>query len=272
MAQLNISCRYKSLTPDEALVYSYIESSGREGIWSKLLRNRTNFHMTTMNRAIKGLENRNYIKSIKTIKYPTRKTYILSKLQPSEDVTGGSFYTDGVLDDEYIHQMSLLAERYVIGRSWWHPPLPESNRKKGHRKIAQGHAEDFNAGELQGKGAGRERSEMMLPMPPGYKGYPTVPEITRAVNASEISVTILKASEMQQLIDILCWDGRLEKLKIKGTHGYRATRHAEGLDRTGSENGLTEAPCGRCPAFEICEDDGPVNARTCVYFQDWLKY
>lgn len=247
MAQLKMCCRYKTLTPDEALVYSYIESSGREGIWSKLLRNRTNFHMTTMNRAIKGLENREYIKSIKTIKFPTRKTYILSKLEPSEDVTGGSFYTDGVLDDEFILQMSLWAEKYVIGRSWWHPPL-------------------------QKKGVGRERSRLMLPMPPSYTGYPTVSEITRAVNASEISGLIMKASEMQQLIDILCWDGRLEKLKIKGSIAYRATRYPEGADGMRSENGLTEAPCGRCPAFEICDDDGPVNARTCVYFQDWLKF
>ncbi|KAF9057373.1 RNA polymerase Rpc34 subunit-domain-containing protein [Panaeolus papilionaceus] len=35
--------------------------------------------------------------------------------------------------------------------------------------------------------------------------------------------------------------------------------------------GLTEAPCGLCPSFEFCKDDGPVNARECTYYGDWLE-
>ena len=58
--------------------------------------------MTTMNRAVKSLENKNMIKAVKLVKYPNRKTYMLAKLQPSENVTGGPFYTDGVLDGRYI--------------------------------------------------------------------------------------------------------------------------------------------------------------------------
>ena len=35
--------------------------------------------------------------------------------------------------------------------------------------------------------------------------------------------------------------------------------------------GWTEAPCGRCPIFEFCEENGPVNASNCRYFDDWLE-
>ncbi|KAG5646417.1 hypothetical protein DXG03_003467 [Asterophora parasitica] len=34
--------------------------------------------------------------------------------------------------------------------------------------------------------------------------------------------------------------------------------------------GAEEAPCSQCPSFEFCKDGGPVNARDCVYYGDWL--
>ena len=229
-----------------------------------------------MNRAIKGLENRNYIKSIKTVRFPTRKTYILSWLQPSEDVTGGPFYTDGVLDAEFIRQLSIWSERYIIGRSWWHPPPSEHNSKRKSTSRPskdkpftildqEEDLEKTRPDAMKRKAPGPERSKTMLPMPPGYRGYPTITEITKAINTSKLSDIVMKNTEMQQLVDILCWDGRVEK--IDGGRAYRAVRVMNE-----DQNGLTEAPCGKCPAFDICEDDGPVNARTCRYFQDWLAF
>jgi DNA-directed RNA polymerase III, subunit C34 len=35
-------------------------------------------------------------------------------------------------------------------------------------------------------------------------------------------------------------------------------------------NALTEAPCGRCPVFDLCEEGGPVSPSNCVYFTKWL--
>ncbi|KAJ7638610.1 RNA polymerase Rpc34 [Roridomyces roridus] len=34
--------------------------------------------------------------------------------------------------------------------------------------------------------------------------------------------------------------------------------------------GWTEAPCNKCPSFEFCKEGGPVNAKECVYYADWL--
>ncbi len=45
---------------------------------------------------------------------------------------------------------------------------------------------------------------------------------------------------------------------------YRATR------RVKLSLGQTQAPCGKCPQFVICEDDGPVNPMGCEYYEGWL--
>ena len=248
------------------MVYSYVESSGREGMWTKNIRTKTNLHQTVMQRCLKNLEAKNYIKQIKTVKYPNRKMYMLAHLQASEDVTGGPFYTDSTLDDEFVHQVAMWTEKYVSGRSWWHPPTIDPKRRKDKNNLTQAQAEKLRAEELHGTKDGTDRSMEILPMPPGYTGYPTIPEITKAINASGLTTgVVMKEAEMRQVMDVLCWDGRLEKI---GTgRGYKSIRQVD----ENYENGLTEAPCGRCPVFDICEEGGPVNARTCGYFQEWLE-
>ena len=247
-------------------MYSYVESSGREGIWTRTIRSRTNLHQTTMNRCLKVLESKILIKPIQSAKFPKRKIYILAHLQPSDDVTGGPFYTDGLLDEEFVHQLCLWAERYVLGRSWYHPSSKTLQKKRKRSKLSEEEAEELRAQEF--REAEKEKTMVMKPMPPGYTGYPTLPEITKAVNESGLSGVIMKEAEMRQLMEILCWDNRL--MKVMGGRGFKAVRIGGGKDGVKAQNGLTEAPCGRCPVFDLCEESGPVNARTCTYFQDWL--
>ncbi|KAL8850557.1 MAG: hypothetical protein Q9221_004514 [Calogaya cf. arnoldii] len=283
--------KYKSLTTEESLVYSYVESAGREGIWNRMLRIKSGFHMTVVGEAVKSLERRNYIKQIKTAKFPNRKTYMLAGLQPSEVVTGGPFYTDGSLDDEFVHQMSRWTERYIVGRSWYKPSdkthtHPSSKRFSKQPPISKQQAESKRNAALQSTLPSRNNHHItLLPFPPGYTGYPTVSEITRAINASNLSPVMMKEAEMKQLLDVLVWDGRIEENPFSG--GYKAVKKAAlamltkqrmneegtGEDTEGEVGGasaLTEAPCGRCPVIGFCEEGGPVNAKSCEYFGDWL--
>ena len=249
-------------------MYSYIESAGREGIWTKVLRSRTNLHQTPLTRCLKTLENRNYIKPTRNVKFPGRKSYMLAHLQPSEASTGGPFYTDGILDDEFVHQMATWAERYIIGRSWSHRPQSETSKKKPLKKLSKEQAENLRAEEISRGNVSRDRTREMLPMPPGYTGYPTLSEITKAINASGLSAVKMKEAEMLQLLDVLIWDDKVEK--VPSIKGYRAIRGVSEISGPDFENGFTEAPCGCCPVFEICEEGGPVNAATCEYFDQWL--
>ena len=45
---------------------------------------------------------------------------------------------------------------------------------------------------------------------------------------------------------------------------YRAT------NRLTVPLGQNQAPCGKCPQFAFCEENGPVNADSCEYYGNWL--
>ncbi len=46
---------------------------------------------------------------------------------------------------------------------------------------------------------------------------------------------------------------------------YRAVRQSQ------LRVGTTEAPCGGCPQFSFCSEDGPVNPEGCEYYDQWLE-
>ncbi|MCJ1251321.1 34-kDa subunit of RNA polymerase III (C) [Trapelia coarctata] len=266
------AAKYRGLGAEDAMVYAYIESSGREGIWTRTIRSRTNLHQTVMNRCLKTLENKHLIKSIQSAKFPTRKIYILATLQPSDDVTGGAFYTDNELDIPFVAELHRVAEKYIMAKSWYHPPSKGTSRKKVKKtKMSQQEAEELRRQELEDKQQQSQDSRSaMVPMPPGYTGYPNISDITRAIHSSKVSQIAMKEAEVRQLMDVLCWSGRVEK--VMDGKAYRSVRYGPGVDGVQVENGLTEAPCGRCPVFDLCEEGGPVNATTCIYFQDWLNF
>lgn len=141
-----------------------------------------------------------------------------------------------------------------------------------------------------------------LPLPAGFKGYPTVTDIAQHIHRSGVTKnTTLTKDDVQQLVDILVYDGVVEAITVGKRKGYRAGRIAKqshqslakrvkkereyggiedegGVDllekhQIGADrplNGLVEAPCGKCPVFDLCEDGGPVSASNCVYFKTWL--
>ncbi len=114
--------------------------------------------------------------------------------------------------------------------------------------------------------------ERYVPMPAGYMGYPTLNELTSYVENSKFTSQTLTATEIEQLLDILCYDDRVEKIAASGQDGfaYKALRKTL-LDEDYVSSQLTEPPCGRCPVFDLCEEGGPVGPSNCEYFNDWLN-
>jgi DNA-directed RNA polymerase III subunit RPC6 len=222
-----------------------------------------------MNRCLKTLEQRSLIKIIKSVKYPTRKIYMLASLTPSDDITGGPWFTDSELDGEFISTLLNMLERFITAKSFHHAPHKSlAKRRKSMTKAEVDSA--LHAAHIQ---RNDKRGANLLPFPHDYQGYPSLEEITKWVAKSNVisSGTVLQTQDISQLLQVLCFDGRVEKIS-GGLSGvvYKAVRPEAVLKGENSGNGFTETPCGRCPVFNLCEEGGPVSASNCVYFNKWL--
>lgn len=84
-------CRLKGLLKDEILIYQVIAQSADKGIWTKDMKLRSNVPPTRLPKILKNLESRNLIKAVKGVSGGARKIYMLFELQPSEELTGGTW-------------------------------------------------------------------------------------------------------------------------------------------------------------------------------------
>ena len=223
------------------------------------------------------------ITDMKSVEHPTRKMYIKSSLQPSDRATGGPWFTDGELDEEFIGLISRVLYQYIQKRSWYETrdhDRSKKNAKKVHGKMSP---EQIKAVRYREMGPVKVEDleeapkarlyDRLLPLPADYQGYPTVHELTSFIEDKKLARdTTLSAEEIQQLLDLLVYDGRIEKLIISGdAFAYKAVRKTFLDEDDQLDSVLTEAPCGRCPVFDLCEEGGPVGPSNCEYFTEWLS-
>lgn len=99
------------------------------------------------------------------VKYPSRKMYILAALQPSEDATGGAWFTDGVLDQELLETLATALERKISEMSWRQVTEsgenlagsgspPSRKRKEVPSGLNQNHGKDKMRRLTEGQDAG----------------------------------------------------------------------------------------------------------------------
>jgi len=95
-----------SLTQQERIVYAAIEKENNKGIWIKDLRKRTNIMgQGVLEKILKSLVTRKYIKAEESIAGKNKKVYMLYELTPSLEVTGGTFYKGHDMDIEFVSAM-----------------------------------------------------------------------------------------------------------------------------------------------------------------------
>lgn len=264
--------KLQNLSPDESLVYSVIHSTARSGIWVRAIGKRTGLHKSILDRCLKSLEGKNYIKSVHNVKFPTRKMYMLAGLAPSEDVTGGAWFTDGVLDENFINSVAGFIEYTVSRKSWYEVSADAGHRNKRIKTSNGGFAVKSETSE-----------KTYLPFPYDYKGYATASMITAAVNESGITPVRLGEDSIVQLLEMLCYDNKLVALEngtfykaVMNPDAIKARQSRKPVDETEAkrrltQNGMTEAPCGQCPVFKLCASGGAVSPETCEYFDPWLE-
>ena len=328
--------RYLDLPTNELrMVYSYIDEAGREGMWIRTMKNRLKMHDTVMKTCLKQLEAKGYVRQFSSVLQQNKRVYIKVGLEPSEQATGGPWFTSGELDAAFIDALLNFVFEHIKARGAYlsaHAVGPTRAPRKGvirgdpgtdHGAAATAAGTKRRAGEISeeshaaaaaassssaaaaaaSSAAPTRYRKGYLPLPAGYRSYPTVTEIAQRIHDVGLTKnTTLSRDDVQQLVDILVYDGLIEPITVGKRKGYRCARVtkqdpsvlarrakrerevAGGLDEEGDmglleqhqigpdrpQNGLTEAPCGRCPVFDLCEDGGPVSAANCEYFQAWL--
>lgn len=297
------AAKYKLLTSQEqSLVYELIDNAGADGAWQQDMKKKLNIQENTLKKVLKELESRRLIRQVTDVANISKKIWIKYNLKQSAKSTGGPFYTDSTLDEGFIEAlMGLIMElarqkgSYLSsgdrhrGRSV-SPVLPKKGvingsaseaamRSKKRTADAITKDEPTNGTTAITAPPKPRRTTVRLPLPAGYVDYITAEEICDEAN-NIAKGQPLEPKDIQQLLDVLMWDGRIEQVKIGDRVGYRAVRVAkQNPDRVPLDapefwekptNGLTTAPCGRCPVFELCEEGGPVWAGGCEYFDQWL--
>lgn len=259
------------------MVYFEVENAGLDGLWTKVIKQRTHLQVAEITQALKKLESKGFVKQFSSAKYPSKKLYILSHLQPSEEAAGGLFYSDGVIDVELLSHLMKWTEVYVHRKAWQardNNSISDKNGKRKREREREREGEDgedpVDAGILHGS----KRWRGVKPMPAGYQGYASIGEVAKYLNKAGLLLKDkIMEQEVEQVLDLLCYDGRVEKVLLGG--GFRtllrpiSNPYEETPDT--ARTGFTEVPCGGCPSFDLCDDTGPVNAKSCEYFKDWLK-
>ena len=218
--------------------------------------------------------------------------YIKASIRPSDRATGGPWYTDNELDTEFISQVMSVLMEHVQRRTFYHSSsgsLRKPRKTKGKMSVEEAKEakslrdktlgtpkvkseiklEDLTAEDEMA--ARKRRYDSLLPMPPGYQGYPTVTELTQIIDSGGFASVTLGNSDIQQLLDLMCFDDKIEKVQIAAGVGYKAIKKSFREEMHGGPvSWLMEAPCGRCPVFDLCEEGGPVGPSNCEYYKKWL--
>jgi DNA-directed RNA polymerase III subunit RPC6 len=284
------------LSPTEKVIYTAIEEAHTKGTWIKDLKKKTNLQKEC-DVALRKLESQNLVKSIRNVKAPLQKTYMLYHLVPSDDVTGGSFFDAGDLDESLIEELSNLIVFHVKQESWVDAKIRKPRRaaspvdvdagadgRPAKRRRHTADIEDIAPPSKTKHRSARPDPEtdievVQIPYQAYTRAYPTTEHIMNFIKTSaalrQSKADQITLAEVQSVIDILVWDDKLEKIG----DGYRTVRgvsfRVPGMVQADDEedevgNGLTQAPCGRCPVFDLCTSDGPVNPESCVYWAEWL--
>jgi DNA-directed RNA polymerase III subunit RPC6 len=228
------------------------------------------------------------VAEMKSVQHPSRKMWMKAHLRPSERATGGSWYTDGELDEVFIQQICDLLYAHIKKKSFYFSSSAYKMASKGGKKLSSSQAIAARDKVLSSKGLDKpepdeERSarsrkyDAYFPMPADYIDYPNVDELTGYIHDMGITSQLLVSTEIQELLDIMVYDGKIEKVVMGSSEGreaatgYKATRRTL-KDEHELGSVLTEAPCGRCPVFDICQEGGPVNPRDCTYLEEWLQF
>ena len=105
--------KLNELTNEQLLVLQVVERAENAGVWLRDIKNATSMQQQTLNKALKVLESRKLVKTVKSVQQKTKKLYMAYDLVPTREVSGGPWYTDQEFDHEFVGAIKKIVVKYV---------------------------------------------------------------------------------------------------------------------------------------------------------------
>lgn len=92
----------QGLVDADNIVLNVVKSKKNLGIWVAEVKKEANLAPTVVDKSLSSLVKKKLIKQVVNIQNKGRKHYMAVEFEPSEELTGGAWYSGGNLDKEFI--------------------------------------------------------------------------------------------------------------------------------------------------------------------------
>jgi len=228
-----MAAKFAGLDPQHMLVYQLVEKAGDKGAWTKVLKDQTNLQQHTITRITKGLIQRQLIKEVKSMQ--NRKVFMLWDIEPAREVSGGTFYNDGMFNGGWLEQ---LRERCL-----------EFLEQSGQRVVSLA---DLYAYVIQQPG-------------PSVPTEEDISAIMRTLELDELIYSVQTASGDMQYCYRFAGGGQSQPFDLF------AARVPSYMTKSESKPPNFAVPCLCCPLQMECRVGGRISPDKCEYISAWLR-
>ncbi|PKA46474.1 hypothetical protein AXF42_Ash012607 [Apostasia shenzhenica] len=102
-----------SLPENEKKLYDVIWSKGTMGMWTADMKKATGLPNNTFTKTLKSLQTKDLIKAVANINNKGKKFFMAVEFEPSKEITGGTWYSEGSLDFEFINVLRGQCLRHI---------------------------------------------------------------------------------------------------------------------------------------------------------------
>eukprot|EP00930_Biecheleria_cincta_P038657 TRINITY_DN26559_c0_g1_i1.p1 TRINITY_DN26559_c0_g1~~TRINITY_DN26559_c0_g1_i1.p1 ORF type:complete len:320 (-),score=77.20 TRINITY_DN26559_c0_g1_i1:13-972(-) len=230
-----LSEKARGLDPESRRVYDAISNAGDKGIWSRVLSQQCGMQPHATTKVLKELIRRQLIKEVKSIQNKHRKLYMLYEIEPSREVTGGSWYQDGEFNMGWFETLRKRCQEYMERSA--------------------------------GKGVGVEEILHYVRQQPG-------PQVPSSEDVASIMRTLQLDEEVMAVSTEDGRKCFTKKRRRDGGHDWDAfIDRFPSWNRDEEPRQLPVSmapPCIRCPLVQQCCPGGVICPEKCEYLSRWM--
>lgn len=165
---------------------------------------------------------------------------MLYEMTPDPSITGGTWYSDQEFEAEFVRVLNEQCAQFLNDR------LEESIQKFPNDPFL------------------RRSSSFM-----------SSSELVKCINDTGIATVSLTVQDIESILYTLICDGKIEKQTVAVTsnadNGIKQNLYRS-VKQTLDSSPVVRNPCGICPVFKDCHDDGLITPETCIYLNKWLDF